>query len=78
MAAFLDIYLFVPTGTYLGGRCAETFSFCVPQHTFGTMNWTLYMLQECQIPCHSFIHSLRNHAAGLAARCGLHCVVVYM
>lgn len=36
------------------------------------------MLQECQILCHSLIHSLRNHLAGLAARYGLHCVVVYM
>lgn len=69
MAAFLDIYLylFVP-GRYLGGRCAETFSFCVPQHTFGTMNWTLYMLQECQIPCHSCIHSFITQSFGRSSR----------
>lgn len=64
-----SIYL-IPVSfcTYLGGRCAETFSFCVPQHTFGTMNWTLYMLQECQIPCHSLIHSFITQSFGRSSR----------
>lgn len=59
------IFLYLPC---LGGRCAETFSFCVPQHTFGTMNWTLYMLQECQIPCHSCIHSFITQSCGRSSR----------